>query len=246
MNQTHDVLRDRDLRQRQLVPPDRLAECQAAVIGVGAIGRQVALQLAAVGVPRLMLIDDDHVGVENLAVQGYWPEDLDIPKVEATASLCRRINPLAEVLAISERFRRSAARTLPAPDKNLIVFACVDSIATRRVIWESLRVHATLFLDGRMSAEVLRVLAVDHPAVDRHYATTLFAAEEAYVGSCTARSTIYTASIAAGLMLSQFTKWLRGLPVDADVTLNLLSMEAAVAGGFEASPSRLVSAGSPR
>ena len=42
---------DRDIRQRGLVPPERLAACHAVVIGVGAIGRQVALQLAAVGMP---------------------------------------------------------------------------------------------------------------------------------------------------------------------------------------------------
>jgi sulfur carrier protein ThiS adenylyltransferase len=46
-------------RQGELVPPDRLAQSAATVIGVGAIGRQVALQLAAVGVPRLQLVDFD-------------------------------------------------------------------------------------------------------------------------------------------------------------------------------------------
>ena len=55
-----------------------------------------------------------------------------------------------------------------------------------------------------MSAEVIRVLASDRPARDEHYPTTLFAQDQAYAGACTAKSTIYTASIAAGLMLSQF------------------------------------------
>ena len=41
---------DRDLRQRDIVPPDKLAACHALVIGVGAVGRQVALQLAAMGI----------------------------------------------------------------------------------------------------------------------------------------------------------------------------------------------------
>jgi sulfur carrier protein ThiS adenylyltransferase len=88
-----------------------------------------------------------------------------------------------------------------------------------------------LFVDGRMTAEVLRVLAVGEPATDGHYATTLFAADEAYAGPCTASSTIYTASVAAGLMVGQMTRWLRRLPVDGDLTLNLLSMELTVAAG---------------
>lgn len=215
---------NRDLRQRGLVPPERLESCHAVVIGVGAIGRQVALQLAAVGVTRLTLFDDDEVRVENLAPQGYWLEDLDAFKVIATAGLCRRLNPDLQVLPVAERFKRSTAKSW-SPDSALVVFACVDSIATRRLIWEALRHQAALFVDGRMCAEVLRVLAVASPASDRNYPTTLFAAQEAYAGSCTARSTIYTASIAAGLMVGQWTKWLRRLPVDPDLTLDLLSAE---------------------
>ena len=55
----------------------------------------------------------------------------------------------------------------------------------------------------------------------------LFTAEEAYVGSCTAKTTIYCANIAAGMMLAQFAKWLRRLPVEPDITINLLSAEFA-------------------
>ncbi len=42
-------LPDRDLRQRDLVPPEPLSAIHAVVIDVGAVGRQVALQLAAMG-----------------------------------------------------------------------------------------------------------------------------------------------------------------------------------------------------
>lgn len=220
-------LSDRDIRQREIVPPDRLADGNALVIGVGAIGRLVALQLTALGVGRLSLFDPDTVGVENLACQGYAPADLGRSKVEATTEDCRQLNPAVAVSALPERFRRSWLRSVADP-ASLIVFACVDQIGTRRLIWESCRQIASLFIDGRMSAEVIRVLAVCDPAIDRHYATTLFAREEAYAGSCTAKATIYTASIAAGLMLGQFTRWLRRFPVDADLTLNLLSMELGV------------------
>jgi molybdopterin-synthase adenylyltransferase len=227
ISSSETLLRDRDIRQRDIVPPERLAECQAVVIGVGAIGRQVALQMAAVGVPRLTLIDHDTVAIENLAPQGYWAEDLEVTKVRATATICRRTNPDIEITQLLERFRRSMVREL-ALGENTVVACCVDSIATRRILWEALHRRVGLFLDGRMSAEVIRVLAVGRPATDTHYPTTLFAEEEAFAGSCTAKSTIYTASIAAGLMLSQMTRWLRGLPVDADVMLNLLSMEITV------------------
>lgn len=219
---------DRDIRQREIVPSSALASCHALVIGVGAIGRQVALQLAAVGVAAMDLVDDDVVGEENLAPQAYWPRDIGQSKVAATADLCRCINPAIALHTCHERFRRSSLRTLAcfrADGARRAIFCCVDSIATRGLIWHAVKDQCSFFTDGRMSAEVLRVLTSDWPRAEAYYATTLFAPERAHAGSCTARSTVYTASIAAGLMLSQFTRWLRGLPVDRDLTLNLLSAE---------------------
>src|SRR5687767_15505553 len=104
---------NRDVRQREIVPPAELASCHAVVVGVGGIGRQVAVQLAAVGVPALDLVDDDVVSEENLAPQAYWPADLGRHKVSATADLCRCVHPALALAAHAERFRRSSVRTLP-------------------------------------------------------------------------------------------------------------------------------------
>src|SRR3954454_11301192 len=76
---------DRFSRQQDLVPSERLAELTITVIGVGAIGRQVALQLAAIGARRLQLIDFDHVDETNITTQGYFVEDIGVPKVAAMA-----------------------------------------------------------------------------------------------------------------------------------------------------------------
>src|SRR5438552_18287249 len=116
MTSSPEALHRRDLRQRDLVPPARLAACLAVVVGVGAIGRQVALQLAAVGVPFLTLYDDDTVAEENLAPQGYCPDQLGLAKVEATAADCHRIHPGTHVVPKAERFRRSTARQLTVGD----------------------------------------------------------------------------------------------------------------------------------
>ena len=48
---------ERYSRQADIVPRERILDCKASVIGVGAIGRQVAIQLTAIGVPVLQLID---------------------------------------------------------------------------------------------------------------------------------------------------------------------------------------------
>lgn len=220
---------DRDVRQRGLIPSDKLEKVHAVVIGVGAIGRQVALQLASIGVSRMTLFDHDLVAIENLAAQGYWPEDLGQSKVQATKKLCENIFPEIELTSRAERYRRHPGWSSDS-ERMPVVFACVDSITTRKIIWETFRKHAPLFLDGRMNAEVIRVLAQDERTDPERYSSSLFPEQEAYSGSCTARSTIYSASIAAGMMVAQLARWLRGLPVVPDQTLNLLSCDLIVTG----------------
>ncbi|MHC4748150.1 MAG: ThiF family adenylyltransferase [Planctomycetota bacterium] len=192
-----------------------------APIGVGAIGRQVAMQLSAMGIPWLQLVDFDVAEPSNLASQGYLQDDLDRFKVNATADICQQINHGLEVHEIGDRFRRSIGI-------GNVVFCCVDKIETRKLIWNSVKDKVGFFADGRMTAEVLRILTACDSQSRKHYPTTLFRAEEAFVGPCTAKTTIYCANIAAGLMLAQFTKYLRQLPVDADIQLNLLASEMGV------------------
>jgi len=212
---------ERYSRQIDIVPPERIAACKATVIGVGAIGRQVALQLSAMGIPWLQIIDHDKVEWSNLASQGYLEGDMGKPKVNATLELCWRINANSQIHTVPERFRRSM-------EIGNVVFCAVDRIDVRRLIWESVKDKASFFVDGRMSAEVLRILSACDDESRKHYPTTLFSADEAFIGPCTAKTTIYCANIAAGLMLAQFTKYLRQLPIDCDIQLNLLASELSV------------------
>jgi len=209
-------------RQEGLVPREQLLNLAISVIGVGAIGRQVALQLASLGARHMTLVDFDEVEEVNITTQGYLWEDLGISKVLATAQAISRIDSHIEVSQICARYRPG----LPVGD---VVFCCVDSISARGAIWRSAGRTAQFWVDGRMRGEVIRVLAVAGEEGREHYPTTLFAQAEAMTGACTARGVIYTAAIAAGLMTGQFTRWLRGLPTDCDLSLNLLASELTVA-----------------
>jgi len=212
---------DRFSRQADIVPRERILDCKASVIGVGAIGRQVALQLTAIGVPHLQLIDFDQVEISNLATQGYLVTDMNQPKVDATAAFCRQMNSDLNVEVILDRFKRST------PVGNC-VFCCVDSIVTRKLIWDAVKDKVNFYCDGRMSAEVLRIVTSCDEKGRQYYPQTLFTAEQAQAGPCTAKATIYCANIAAGFMLAQFTKYLRLLPVDPDIQINLLASEINV------------------
>ena len=71
----------------------------------------------------------------------------------------------------------------------------------------------------------MRAVTASNSASREHYPTTLFPQQEAYAGSCTSKSTVYCANIAAGLMVSQYAKWLRWLRLEPDLLLALLSNE---------------------
>ncbi|MCA9177984.1 MAG: ThiF family adenylyltransferase [Planctomycetales bacterium] len=209
---------DRFSRQQDLVPGHRLAEARISVIGLGAIGRQTALQLAAIGASRLQLVDFDTVSLSNITTQGFAASDVGEAKVRATAQAIGRLDSSIEVETIEERFR-------PRMRIGESVFCCVDSIAARAAIWRSVSRRCRFWADGRMLGEVIRVLAAADEDAFAAYGGTLFPASQAQRGSCTSRSTIYAAGIAAGLMVHQMTRWLRDVPVDFDTTLNLLAGE---------------------
>jgi len=212
---------DRFQRQSDLIPAERLSQLTATVIGVGAIGRQVALQLAAIGTPQIQLIDFDTVESTNITTQGYRSQDLGQSKVEATAQAIQELDNSIQVDTIPDRFR-------PSISIGEAVFCCVDSISARAAIWRSVSKRCEFWTDGRMLGEIIRVLAVSSTNDFGRYSETLFPQAEAQTGSCTSRSTIYAASIAAGMMIHQFTRWLRDIPVDVDMTLSLLAGEINV------------------
>lgn len=210
-------LRPRLVRQQDLVPEERLNTTPVTIIGVGAIGRQVAIQLACMGARSIQLIDFDTVDETNITTQGYLPAEIGLAKVEALQATILSIDPDISVDTINDRFR-SRQNLNPA------VFCCVDSISARTAIWRSTQHKTDFWCDGRMLGETIRVLTADSES-HTHYPTTLFAQSEAQAGSCTSRSTIYSANIAAGLMVHQFTRWLRNQPAEGDQTLNLLAAE---------------------
>jgi hypothetical protein len=203
------------------------------VIGVGAIGKQVATLLVSMGAPYVCVVDPDEVGVENLNVQGYYQEQIGKPKVEAFDSVAKSHNPEVKTFLHHRRYGPDIdprnGLTLP----HLVVFSCVDSIEVRSFIWQSLfeskyTKDFDLFVDGRMAAETLRMFAWKKGTDKKKYEETLFPGAEAFPVSCTGRTTLYTSYVIAGMMVGSFVKWLRKQPVPFEQAFNMLADEHAV------------------
>lgn len=206
----------RTQRYEELYSSRPISEESAAIIGVGAIGRQVALQLAAMGIGELTMFDFDEVSIENLGPQGYRPDQIGISKVEATMNDCVAANPDCSIHAVQSAYNGKIELAGS-------IFCCVDTMKARKMVFKG--IHPDFFVDGRMSILNARILAWSKEK-PWNYEATLFSDEEALPQRCTFKSTLFTASIAAGFMLSQYTSWLRGGIFPRDVLLNLPAMEA--------------------
>ena len=130
MNSSPSLIASRFDRQSSLVPRDRLSGVVISVIGVGAIGRQVALQLASIGAVQLQLLDFDSVEATNITTQGFQASDIGHPKVEATKRAIAEIDREIDVQCVVDRYR-------PKHTTGSIVFCCVDSISARAAIWRA-------------------------------------------------------------------------------------------------------------
>ena len=75
-----------------------LAGATAVVLGVGALGNEMAKNLALAGVGRLVLCDPDTVTASNLSrCSLFGPRDVDRPKVDAAVGALARLGTGSQV-----------------------------------------------------------------------------------------------------------------------------------------------------
>ena len=122
----------------------RVGASHVAVVGAGGIGSPAIQYLAAAGVGRLTLIDDDRVEASNLQRQTiYAAVDVGRTKVEAAAARARAINPHVEVSAQTARIDAGGAEALLA-GADVVLDGC-DNFATRFAVADAaLRLRAPL------------------------------------------------------------------------------------------------------
>lgn len=80
----------------------QLKKAKVCLVGLGGLGSSIAIQLAAVGVGHLRLVDRDVIELSNLQRQHLYTTDLlGYPKVEAAAQRLKAHNPNIEIEPIA-------------------------------------------------------------------------------------------------------------------------------------------------
>lgn len=192
------------------------------VIGVGAIGSNLAMQLARLGLSNIYIYDFDIVGDHNIPNQHFDFNQIGMPKVEATYDNMLDVNPTA---IIHKRPEGYTSQPLSG-----YVFLCVDSIETRKKIVQSLMYKSNIkgVFDLRMGLEEAQVYSMDW--ADKNNRNILmksmdFTQEEADaampVSACgTKLCVLPTIQHAVSIGVAQFILLTKGEPLQRTVIVN--------------------------
>lgn len=111
----------------------RIKAASVAIVGAGGLGSPAIQYLAAAGVGRLVLIDDDRVDASNLQRQTIFATaDIGAAKVDAAAAAARRLNPHVEIAGRPTRIDAANASTM-LDGVDAILDGC-DNFATRLAV----------------------------------------------------------------------------------------------------------------
>lgn len=199
---SHDHL----IRQWEILPIETLEE-NITIIGAGAIGSFTALALAKMGFHNMTVFDFDEVSIENMSCQWYRHKDIGKNKAEALRDLIKDFTEV-EIMAVPSAYTEGA---FPG-----IVISAVDSMEVRKNIWENHKdsVKTKFIIDPRMASEYA-MMYVMKPTSARDiesYEKTLFADDEGVQERCTARSTMYTATMISGLVAKSVKDIVNNIP----------------------------------
>lgn len=186
-------------RQMSLIPMETLIT-PVHIIGCGAVGSFLALSLAKMGMEDISVFDMDEVSVENMSNQFYRFTDIGTNKAVALQSLVHSFTNTT-IKCVPRAYTQEDALHL-----NGIVVSAVDSMEVRKMIYESVKTYGfavKYIIDPRMSAEYYSQYTINpfDDADKKTYEKTLYKDSEAVQERCTAKSTVYTATLAAGLIV---------------------------------------------
>ena len=186
-------VKDSLLRHQDILPPDK-TNAAITIIGAGAIGSFTALALAKMGFDRLNVWDYDKVEAENLNAQLYGPATIGSYKAQALAGLVEALTGVG--------FMTSPIK-YNGQELGGIVIAAVDSMDTRRKIWQSAKnSDVTYIIDPRMASEfaVLYTMRPHDKEDIEAYEITLHSDDNSIAEPCTGKSTAYCALLLSGLV----------------------------------------------
>lgn len=161
---------------------EKLAAAKVLIVGLGGLGSPAALYLAAAGVGTLLLADDDKLHLTNLQRQIlYRTGDLDQPKARVAKRELLRLNPLCEIVALTERLAGEALRNAVASVD--LVLDCSDNMETRHAVNHECVAAGKTLISGSAVGFSGQLLVIEAPYIHGCYAC-LYPSQETVQRNC--------------------------------------------------------------
>ena len=154
---------------------DTVSAATVMIVGLGALGNEVAKNLALLGIGRLIIVDRDTVEMSNLSRSVLFREsDQGKPKTEVVAAQIRALNPDVDVLALHGDVTMDIGLGLFR--RVDVVVGCLDSRAARLWVNDSCYLAGIPWVDGAIQ-DMFGEVRVFAPELGACYACTLSASD---------------------------------------------------------------------
>ena len=182
-------LRNKDLNKQSLLD-------EVTIIGAGGIASALVTILAQMGFKKFHIWDDDKLEEHNLSTTAYPEKFLGKSKVECAANMVYQYDKNAGVAMYIKRWE-------PGCYLSDIVLLTPDNMETRLDVhmdWKQ-NDNRRALIDMRMGALTMEVISVEKD--NDNFGKTWQPSNKISDEACTAKHTIFTANIVAGLGASQ-------------------------------------------
>ena len=149
---------ERYLRQSLIdwFPQKRVQNCRIAIVGCGAIGNEVAKNLALIGIGNIDLFDCDSIEIHNLTKSVLFREqDVGCMKVEIIAVRLTELNPDISVMPHQGDFWDTLS--LLQMDNYSCIIGCVDNFEARIRLNLMCKVAGCNFIDTGIDSKFVQV-----------------------------------------------------------------------------------------
>ena len=200
---------------------DNLDEYIFHIMGCGAIGSSVALQLCKMGARYFILYDMDKVEELNVGVSIYNLEDVGKHKTDALCKHLKLNNPMADITTVKGKFKE-----LYYQESNDIVILGFDNMAARLAAVTNITNHnikPLAVIDGRMGAEHYQQYILPKPTL-KEYLKSWYPDSDSDPEPCTMKATSYCSNMSGSFIVNAVRKLITNQPYDKKLSFNFPTM----------------------
>ena len=201
-------------KHAEIFQPEMLLDTPVHVIGCGATGANIALQLTKLGVPEIHIYDMDVIEEHNIANQIFRVNQIGKRKVDALKEILAAHSPY-EGTVIYEHYQEVNRDYIAKNPLSGIVFVATDTMKSRKEIYDAAgigNINIKRWIEMRLDLSFIRLYSIRPANYKEHleYVNSLYDQDEVLsVSACGISQTAFpTASFLASISVWEMLNYL--------------------------------------